>query len=296
MSDSLKCFTPVDGSLYLERPYMSADAIPALIEKAQTAQAAWKLKSVADRAALLTKCVENFVAKQDKIGEELAWQMGRPIRYGAGEVGGFNERATYMLPAAEKALAPIAIEEKDGFTRYIKREPLGVVFTIAPWNFPYMTAVNSIVPALMAGNALILKHATQTHLCGETMRDAFVEAGRIKKHEAMRRHLQYIGKVMRTEDHEAIAHRVALFDTTSAAYNKLFHQLELKRDALIGENSKEVLSQYLDENPEIEDIQLLRQLIRQSQKEVSQGANTTNRKKLFRFLREVEEKRLGLKD
>lgn len=128
----------------------------------------------------------------------------------------------------------------------------------------------------------------------ETLRDAFVEAGRIKKHEAMRRHMQYIGRIMRTEDHEAIAQRVALFDSTSAAYNKLFHQLEIKRDALIGENSKNELSQYLDENPEIEDIQLLRQLIRLSQKEASQESKTTNRKKLFRFLREAEEKRLGL--
>ncbi|MFT2098804.1 ribosome biogenesis factor YjgA [Marinomonas sp. 2405UD66-6] len=129
----------------------------------------------------------------------------------------------------------------------------------------------------------------------DTLRDAIAEAERIKHHEASRRHLQYIGKIMRTEDHEAIAQRVALFDSTSAAYNKLFHQLEAKRDALVGENSKEVLSQYLDENPNMEDIQLLRQLIRLSQKEVSQGSNTTNRKKLFRFLREAEEKRLGLK-
>ena len=130
----------------------------------------------------------------------------------------------------------------------------------------------------------------------DTLKDAIEEDGRIKKHEAKRRHLQYIGKVMRSEDHEAIAQRVALFDTTSAAYNKLFHQLEIKRDQLIGENSKEVLSLYLEENPEIEDIQLLRQLIRQSQKEISQESNTTNRKKLFRFLREAEERRLGLKE
>ena len=130
----------------------------------------------------------------------------------------------------------------------------------------------------------------------ETLREALAEADRIKQREAMRRHLQYIGKVMRTEDHEAIAQRVALFDTTSAASNKLFHQLEVKRDQLIGEDSKEVLSKYLEDNPQVEDIQLLRQLIRQSQKEVSQQGNTTNRKKLFRFLREVEEKRLGLKD
>jgi ribosome-associated protein len=130
----------------------------------------------------------------------------------------------------------------------------------------------------------------------DTLRNAIIEADRIKHHEASRRHLQYIGKVMRSEDHEVIAQRVSLFDSTSAAYNKLFHQLEVKRDALIGENGKEVLSQYLDDNPNIEDIQLLRQLIRLSQKEVSQDSNTTNRKKLFRFLREAEEKRLGLKD
>lgn len=130
----------------------------------------------------------------------------------------------------------------------------------------------------------------------DTLKDAIIESGRIKQHEAKRRHLQYIGRVMRTEDHETIAQRVALLDTTSAAYNKLFRQIEIKRDALIGENSKEALSQYLDENPNIGDIQLLRQLIRQSQKEVSQQNKTTNRKKLFSLLREVEEKRLGLKD
>ncbi|MDB4837474.1 DUF615 domain-containing protein [Marinomonas sp.] len=130
----------------------------------------------------------------------------------------------------------------------------------------------------------------------ETLREAIIEADRIKHREASRRHLQYIGKVMRTEDHEAIAQRVALFDSTSAAYNKLFHQLEIKRDTLIGEHAKEALSQYLTDNPDIEDIQLLRQLIRLSQKEASQNGNTTNRKKLFRFLRETEEKRLGLSD
>lgn len=177
MSDSLKCYSPVDGSLYLERPYMSSNDIPALIKNAENAQAEWKLKSVAERSALLEKCVANFVSKQDAIAGELAWQMGRPVRFGAGEVGGFNERASHMIAIAEESLKPVAVEEKEGFTRYIKREPVGVVFTIAPWNFPYMTAVNSIVPALLAGNAIILKHATQTHLCGETMQKAFVEAG-----------------------------------------------------------------------------------------------------------------------
>ncbi|MEL0635751.1 MULTISPECIES: ribosome biogenesis factor YjgA [Marinomonas] len=130
----------------------------------------------------------------------------------------------------------------------------------------------------------------------ETLRAALTEATRIKQHEASRRHLQYIGRVMRTEDHESIAHSIAIFDSTSAAYNKLFHQLELKRDALIGEHSKEVLAEYLTDHPEVEDIQQLRQLIRSSQKEASLQSNTTNRKKLFRFLREAEEKKLGLSE
>lgn len=177
MSESLKTFSPIDGSLYVERAYTSSQSIEQMLVAAQTAQDAWKLVSVQDRAAILTACVEKFAAKKDVIVEELARQMGRPVKFGAGEVNGFVERASHMISIAEEALAPIKVPEKEGFTRYINREPLGVVFTIAPWNFPYMTAVNSIVPALMAGNAVILKHATQTHLCGERMIESFIEAG-----------------------------------------------------------------------------------------------------------------------
>ncbi|WP_288902148.1 aldehyde dehydrogenase family protein [uncultured Sneathiella sp.] len=177
MSDSLKTISPVDGSVYVERAYTPLSRIEEMLDAARTAQKAWRKKSVAERATLLTKCVDNFVSKKDMIVEELAWQMGRPVKFGAGEVGGFEERSRHMIAIAEAALQPVEVQEKSGFTRFIKREPVGVVFTIAPWNFPYMTAVNSIVPALMAGNAVILKHATQTHLCGERMVEAFVEAG-----------------------------------------------------------------------------------------------------------------------
>jgi len=177
MSESLKTYSPVDGSLYVERTYSTHEEIPALLGRASKAQGEWKKVSVAERARILTKCVESFISKKDTIVDQLAWQMGRPVKFGAGEIGGFEERANHMIAIAEGSLKPVAVDEKEGFTRYIKREPLGVVFTIAPWNFPYMTAVNSIVPALISGNAVILKHATQTHLCGETMQQAFEEAG-----------------------------------------------------------------------------------------------------------------------
>jgi acyl-CoA reductase-like NAD-dependent aldehyde dehydrogenase len=113
----------------------------------------------------------------DDIVPELAWQMGRPVRFGAGEVKGFAERARYMIGIADEALAPIDPGPKAGFKRAISREPQGIVFTIAPWNFPYMTAVNSVVPALMAGNAVVLKHAAQTLLVAERFQMAFDKAG-----------------------------------------------------------------------------------------------------------------------
>src|SRR5699024_9064979 len=116
------------------------------------------------------------------IAAELAHTMGRPIAQGAGEVGGFEERARYMIETAPRALTdidPVALGagDKPGFRRFIRREPVGVVLTIAPWNFPYMTAVNSIWPALAAGNSVILKHAQQTALAGERMARALAEAG-----------------------------------------------------------------------------------------------------------------------
>ena len=120
------------------------------------------------------------VARLNEMGQEvvteLAWQMGRPIKYG-GEFKGFNERSNYMASIANEALAPLTIEDSAAFKRFIAREPHGVVFVIAPWNYPYMTAINSVAPALIAGNAVILKHASQTLLTGERLARAFHEAG-----------------------------------------------------------------------------------------------------------------------
>ena len=112
----------------------------------------------------------------DEIVPELAHMMGRPIRYG-GEFSGVDERASHMADIAEHALQPLVVEDSDRFERRILREPHGLVFVVAPWNYPYMTAINTVAPALIAGNAVVLKHATQTLLVGERMVRAFAEAG-----------------------------------------------------------------------------------------------------------------------
>src|SRR5690348_14490788 len=177
MAEKITCISPVDGRVYASRAVASKKRIAETFAAARAAQQRWKRLPLEERAAYCTAAVDAMVAMTDEIVPELAWQMGRPIRYGAGELRGFEERARYMIAIAERALGDIRPEPKEGFLRYIKREPLGVVFTIAPWNYPYLTAVNSIIPALMAGNAVVLKHAAQTILVGERFAKAFKAAG-----------------------------------------------------------------------------------------------------------------------
>ena len=171
------CTSPVDGRVYARRPIASQADITQAIAAARKAQAGWRRVPVAERGRLLSAAVDAMLAMADEIGPEISWQMGRPVRYAAGELRGFEERARHMIAIAEKALAPVEPEAKPGFIRLTKREPLGIVLTIAPWNYPYLTAVNTVVPALMAGNAVLLKHAAQTLLVGERFQMAMDRAG-----------------------------------------------------------------------------------------------------------------------
>jgi acyl-CoA reductase-like NAD-dependent aldehyde dehydrogenase len=176
MPDAVKIISPVDGSVYAERPLATEAAVAAAVSRARAAQAEWALVPLAERVEQCLGFLEALLDMNDEIVPELAWQMGRPVRYG-GEKGGVEERVRYMASIADEALAPLRPKRKAGFRRYVKREPLGLVFVIAPWNFPYMTAVNSLFPALMAGNAVILKHAAQTLLVGERFQAASNKAG-----------------------------------------------------------------------------------------------------------------------
>jgi acyl-CoA reductase-like NAD-dependent aldehyde dehydrogenase len=177
MKDTLKTISPVDGRIYVERPLETAAAIDTALDAARRAQVAWSALSLAARCDILRKSVDAFVAKSNDIAAEITWQMGRPIRYTPGEVRGFEERARYMLDVAAEALAPLLAGEKAGFKRQIKRMPLGVIVVVAPWNYPYLTAVNAVMPALIAGNAVVLKHSHQTPLCAERFLEAFASAG-----------------------------------------------------------------------------------------------------------------------
>lgn len=177
MPELLKTKSPVDGRIYVERPLAGEDSIAAALAAARKAQASWRRVPVEERARLCSAAVDALIARKDRIAEEITWQMGRPLAQAGGEVAGLEERARHMIAIAPEALADMDVGAKAGFNRFIRREALGVVFVIAPWNYPYLTAVNAIIPALMAGNTVILKHSAQTPLCAERFDEAFRAAG-----------------------------------------------------------------------------------------------------------------------
>ena len=169
-----KTISPVDGSVYVERALAGERDIEAALAQAANAQRAWRNVPVEERAGVCRRMVAWCVERADALGAELSWQMGRPIAYSPNELRrGFQERAQYLCGIAAEALGELAVSPG----RFVRREPLGVVFVVAPWNYPWLTSVNAVVPALLAGNAVILKMAAQTPLVAERYREAFDAAG-----------------------------------------------------------------------------------------------------------------------
>jgi acyl-CoA reductase-like NAD-dependent aldehyde dehydrogenase len=166
------CITPIDGSVYATRPVAAIAEVRDRLALARAAQKQWAARPLGERIALVREGVARLDRVNADLVTELAWQMGRPVRYG-GEMGGVRERTAWMAGIAEQSLAPEVVEESERFRRLLAREPLGLVLVIAPWNYPFLTAINSIVPGLIAGNAIVLKHASQTPLAGERLAQAF---------------------------------------------------------------------------------------------------------------------------
>ncbi len=174
---TLEVVSPVDGRVYARVALSSYAEVERAFAAARAAQPGWRETPLAQRARICSAAVDAFVAKGAEIAEELSWQMGRPVGQSPGEIRGFAERARYMIEIAPEALGDIDAGPKPGFKRYVHREPLGVVFTVAAWNYPYLIAVNSVIPALMAGNAVVLKHSGQTPLCAQRIADALKAGG-----------------------------------------------------------------------------------------------------------------------
>lgn len=170
--------SPVDGSVVAERALSTDADIDRALARAESARKNWRETPLDRRVALCEAMVKWLEANVDDIAREITLQMGRPIRYTPSEIlRGAQERARHMMSIAADNLADIAVPQTAGFTKFIRREPVGTVLIVAPWNYPYLTAINSLVPALLAGNTVIMKHASQTLLCAERFGRACAAAG-----------------------------------------------------------------------------------------------------------------------
>ena len=178
MQERFQVISPVDGSIYVERLRPSQMEIEESLVNASRAKSFWKETPLEVRINYCRKMLQYLLQNVTSIAEEITWQMGRPMKYTPYEIsGGLKERVEYMLNIAEESLSPTWVSDDQIGKRYITHEPLGVVLVLSPWNYPYLTSVNAVIPALVAGNTVILKHADQVPLTAERYLAAAKDAG-----------------------------------------------------------------------------------------------------------------------
>ncbi|MDX9972909.1 MAG: aldehyde dehydrogenase family protein [FCB group bacterium] len=173
----IKVINPYTEEVAFTVPTLDAGEVDALVGRARKAYLRWRNTSVAERVALCKRFVAAFEGMRDRVAEQITQQMGKPLQQAKNEVGGLIDRSNHMISIAEEALADEWLPEKEGFQRYIRHEPLGVVFDIAAWNYPLLIAVNVVVPGVLAGNSIIIKHSSKTPLCAQAFVEAFQKAG-----------------------------------------------------------------------------------------------------------------------
>ncbi|KAG0637757.1 Aldehyde/histidinol dehydrogenase [Tuber brumale] len=170
--------SPITSQPLLIREGVSAEDFPSIVEKSNHAFSTFRhTHPLKKRQEVVRKALEILSSKTDLLAKELTEQMGRPIAYTGSEVSTARMRAEYLLKVSDEALKDSPGEEQEGFRRFIRKEPLGVILVIFAWNYPYLILINSLVPAILAGNTLLLKPSPQTPTVPEHIVSIFTEAG-----------------------------------------------------------------------------------------------------------------------
>ena len=168
---------PFTGEAACTVPLADAAAVGQTLDRARAASRAFRESALADRKALCERAVQSMEAQGEHIARDITAMMGKPLGQARNEVRGMAERARYMMSIAEASLADVVLPAKQGFDRRIAREPVGVVLDLPAWNYPLLTAVNVVIPAVLAGNAVVLKHSPRTPLSGGHFARAFAAVG-----------------------------------------------------------------------------------------------------------------------
>ncbi len=170
--------SPIDGAVAYRFEELDGDAAISALSRAEQAQRDFLSTALDQRIALCRAMLDAYATSLDGNAREITRMMGKPLSQARAEfTGGMTERVEHLCDLAPRALADHTVPPKPGFRRFIRREPVGVVLDIAAWNYPLLIAINVVVPAVLAGNAVLVKHASQTALVADQLERAFREAG-----------------------------------------------------------------------------------------------------------------------
>jgi len=168
---------PYTGEPACRVQFADEATVSTTLERAREAARAWRTSSVQERMAVCERAMEAMEKNAQSIAQDITRMMGKPLAQATGELKTCVARGRHMISIAEKTLADVVLPPISGFERRIVREPIGVVFDLPAWNYPLLTAINCVVPAVLAGNSVVLKHSPRSPLCGEHFARAFADAG-----------------------------------------------------------------------------------------------------------------------
>ena len=160
----LKSINPATTELIREYDEYSYDEVSDIINNANNAQARWKKTSFDERSALLKNLSESLGENKHELSKLMALEMGKPVNQGKNEI----EKCVWLCSFyADKAQSLLEDEffKTNATKSYVTFQPLGIILSIMPWNFPFWQVLRCSVPALMAGNGIILKHSENTSGC-----------------------------------------------------------------------------------------------------------------------------------
>ncbi|MCH9688455.1 MAG: aldehyde dehydrogenase family protein [Deltaproteobacteria bacterium] len=170
--------SPIDDqAVYTYRALTEADAL-ARLDETDDVQRQWRQVPLAERVDVCREMLTRYAEFEEDYAEQITRMMGKPIAQARGEFRGpMRERVSQLCDLAAAALADQTLPDKTGFTRFVRREPVGTVLDIAAWNYPLLIPINVIVPAVLGGNAVVVKHAHQTALVADQLEHCFTAAG-----------------------------------------------------------------------------------------------------------------------
>lgn len=175
--DTHRIDNPYTGETVAERRFLQPGEVEGLVSRSFRAHKQWMRVPLPERIALCERFCQEFEKDAERIAREVTQQMGKPLSQARGEVKTAVFRARTLMSLATDALRDEPLPPAPGFTRFIRHEPVGVVLDISAWNYPLLITVNVVVPAVLAGNAVLIKHANRTALCGDAFARAFEKAG-----------------------------------------------------------------------------------------------------------------------